>query len=178
MKRFWKLAAMPVIVLTTMAQGGSCQNTTQQQRAQTENLLQYADQKTGGMPRLTNFFELQFAKRIMKMRDNAVSTVTYVQNISNGKFLCIGKSIGYGLPYSVEITNPLQSTQGGPIAQADPNGLYMPTNAEGTWVDLINPATGQDEAVYAEPRVFVLPWELPAAVVDVPCSALGYGKAK
>jgi hypothetical protein len=163
-------------ILTTMGAGGSCQDTTSVQNRQTEEILSYADKKTGGMPRITNYFELTFAKRIMAKRDDAISTVTYVQNITTGKFLCIGKSIGYGLPYAVEITNPLQYIgQGGVIAQADPNGLYMPQSAEGTWVDLINPTTGADDPVYSEPRVFVTPFELAAAVVEVPCSALGYG---
>jgi hypothetical protein len=165
-----------VTILSTMGAGGGCENTTDTQKRQTEDILSYADKKTGGMPRIINYFELAFAKRIMAKRDDAISTVTYVQNISNGKFLCIGKSIGYGLPYAVEITNPLQYIgQGGVIAQADPNGLYMPQSAEGTWVDLIDPVTGKDDPVYSEPRAFVSPFELPAAVVDVPCSVLGYG---
>ena len=51
-------------------------------------------------------------------------------------------------------------TQGYALPQADPNGLFMPASAEGTWLMLINPKTNQPSPVYIEPRVTVSPFPL------------------
>jgi hypothetical protein len=49
------------------------------------------------------------------------------------------------------------------LPQSEPNGLFMPTTAEGTWVTCINPnSTGEIAPVYVEPRVIVSPFKLKA----------------
>ena len=39
-------------------------------------------------------------------------------------------------------------------------GLFMPSNAEGTWIMLIDPRTNDTRSVYIEPRVIVSPFPL------------------
>ncbi len=44
-------------------------------------------------------------------------------------------SIGYPIPYDVQLTNPLKtSSDGDVIEQAEPNGLYSSHNSTATWV--------------------------------------------
>jgi hypothetical protein len=60
-------------------------------------------------------------------------------------------SLGYGLPYATQYTDP---------KLADPNGLYTPSSADGTWVLCLNPKTKQAEPQYVEPRVIVSTYPL------------------
>lgn len=46
------------------------------------------------------------------------------------------------------------------VPQAEPNGLFMPVNAEGTWIMLVDPAGGGPKPVYVEPRAIVSPFRL------------------
>ena len=90
-----------------------------------------------------------------------------------GKPVFIGKCIGFGLPYSVQYTNPskLVDRRGQPasaaleahiIPQADPNGLYMPQGLSATWLMMIDPKTGKPRPVYVEPEIIVSPFPLNA----------------
>ena len=76
---------------------------------------------------------------------------------------------GYGLPYATQYTNPqsrqVTTTSGGGItsdimAQADPNGLFSPASAEGTWVMCLNPRTKKAEPQYIEPRIITTTYPL------------------
>ena len=68
------------------------------------------------------------------------------------------------MPYATQYTNPQRVTAGGHvISQADPNGLFSPGAAEGTWVMCLNEQTQQPDVVYVEPRIVVLPWPRRAA---------------
>jgi hypothetical protein len=78
-------------------------------------------------------------------------------------FLC--KSIGFPIPYATQFTSPskIESWGGHPIVvpQADPNGLFSPSNAEGTWILCLNPNNSKDiEPVYSEPKVITALWPL------------------
>lgn len=113
-----------------------------------------------GTPEINNFQEYKFAKQIMEMRDQRITTYTYhVDRNGNRHFIC--KSIGYGLPYSTQLTNPKQfkSSFGdayGKLPQREPNGLYMPDNVNATWI-LCSDGEGGVEPVYSEPKLFVSP---------------------
>ena len=50
----------------------------------------------------------------------------------------------------------------GILAQADPNGLFSPGSAEGTWIMCKDPKGPDVRPVYVEPRVIVSPFPLPA----------------
>ena len=77
---------------------------------------------------------------------------------NTGKLIYIGRCIGYGLPYATQYTNPEKigyaSSQVGVVTlpQADPNGLFMPISADGTWLMLVD-KTGTPRVTYFEPKV-------------------------
>jgi len=83
-----------------------------------------------------------------------------------GDLIYLGKSIGYGLPYSVQFTNPerevFRASQGGhgTMPQADPSGLFVPDGLSATWVRLYNPADEKTHTVYIEPQIIVSPFKL------------------
>ena len=90
-------------------------------------------------------------------------TYTYIVDM-NGRPHKLCDSLGYGLPYATQYTNPQMPQQpfNGSVyvlPQADPNGLFSPAAAEGTWVMLLD-ADGQPHPVYIEPRVIVSPFKL------------------
>ena len=91
-------------------------------------------------------------------------TYTYIVDL-NGKTHKLCDSLGYGLPYATQYTNPqmLQETFGGHwnvLPQADPNGLFSPVSAEGTWVMCLNPKTKKAEPQYIEPRIITTTYPL------------------
>ena len=46
------------------------------------------------------------------------------------------------------------------MPQADPNGLFSPESAEGTWVLCSDPSgNGETRPVYVEPRIIVSPFK-------------------
>ena len=135
------------------------------QRQQQEKLLQEATAETG-MPAMTNFKERKLLKEIYELRDQeSLPTYTYIVAEMTGKLIFIGNSIGYGIPYSTEYTNPqkLEYVSGHgyfTLPQADPNGLFSPGSAAGTWVMLVDKKTGKPHPVYIEPNVVVSPFPL------------------
>jgi predicted small secreted protein len=132
-----------------------------------------------GMPAITNFTEKRQLKTIYELRDSArLVTYSYIIDL-NGKRhrVCPSTSVGFGIPYAAQYTAPKtpkigypvwpDGTQGGAhtydAEQPEPNGLYMPASAEGTWVLCLHP-NGKDLApTYVEPRVVVYTFEMPAA---------------
>jgi hypothetical protein len=138
------------------------------QRAQQETILREGTAQVG-MPAIKNFRERKLYKDILEMRDqDGLVTYTYLWNEMQGKKVFFCQSVGFGLPYATQFTSPQKPmvwySQGvGAIAmpQADPNGLFSPSSAEGTWILCKNP-NGQDtRPVYVEPRVIVSPFKLP-----------------
>jgi len=132
------------------------------QTRKTEQLQSEANRQVG-MPNITRFQERKFAKMILEMRDKAITTYTYFIDM-NGKKHFICESVGYGLPYSVQFTNPMKKeygANGGSIAlpQADPNGLYMPDGLSATWV-LCSDGDGGTKPVYVEPQIMVSPFKM------------------
>lgn len=137
------------------------------QRQQQEKLLLDGTAQTG-MPAIKNFRERKLLKDILEQRDNEVlSTYTYIVAENTGKLIFLGNSVGYGIPYATEYTNPNKTVEGHgqgeftAIAQADPNGLFAPASADGTWVMMLNPQTRKAVPVYIEPRVIISPFPLP-----------------
>jgi hypothetical protein len=48
------------------------------------------------------------------------------------------------------------------MPQSEPNGLYMPSTAEGSWMHCANPKVPGGVAVYIEPRVIASPFKMHA----------------
>ena len=113
-----------------------------------------------GMPAITNFAEKRMFKDILELRDRSVPTTTYLVGMNN-QLTKVCDSVGYGLPYATQYTNPQMrvSGQNGNVTlpQADPNGLYSPASAEGTWILCVDHKDGKAKPVYIEPRIIVSP---------------------
>lgn len=126
-----------------------------------EELMSKAN-KAVGMPNITEFTEKKMAKMIWEMRDDSdLVTYSYISNM-DGKFIYLGQSIGYGLPYSTQYTCPEQYEYNGTtVPQADPNGLYSGDGLSSTWVMLVDETTGQSSPVYVEQELFVSTYKLP-----------------
>ncbi len=169
MKKLWVFIVCISIIALVSCCGCSSSSTTREARQQ-EKLSNEAFSETG-MPNIKNFRERKLLKDIYELRDQAgLTTYTYLFNQFTGKLIFLGESIGYGIPYATEYTNPERVTDGGmtahtgngnvAIPQADPNGLYSPSSAEGTWVLLKDPNGKDVKPVYIEPRIIVSPFKL------------------
>jgi hypothetical protein len=149
-----------VAVATLLTACDQQPTSTQIERRKQEELSMQAVTQVG-MPAITNFAEKRMMKDIMELRDQNVATTTYITDM-NGKLHKICNSIGYGLPYATQYTNPQRiaydSGHGSvTLPQADPNGLYSPASADGTWVLCVDTKTGKAKPVFIEPRVIVSP---------------------
>lgn len=132
------------------------------QNAKQEAASKYAV-ATVGFPSIINFQEKRTLKMILELRDSEkLITHTYITDM-NGHLHKLCTSLGYGIPYATQYTSPQKSKYFGdanPMPQADPNGLYSPSSADGTWVLCRNPSTGKPEPVYVEPKIITSPFEL------------------
>ena len=135
-------------------------NDTKQRELQESSLSQAQAQI--GMPAIKNFQERKLLKMILELRDQEnLVTYTYLQSKMTGRLVFVGKSIGFGMPYATQYTNPMRyQYNGATLPQADPNGLFYPDNALGTWIMMIDPQKGQPRPVYFEPEVVVSPFPL------------------
>ena len=157
MKKF--LLVVPFIAMLAACDGRPESSTQIERRKQEELNLQAVT--SVGMPAITNFAEKRMMKDIMELRDQNVATTTYIVDM-NGKLHKICNSVGYGLPYATQYTNPQRiaydSGHGSvTLPQADPNGLYSPASADGTWILCVDSKSGKAKPVYIEPRVIVSP---------------------
>ena len=139
-----------------------------------------------GLPAITNFRELKMMKLIYELRDQeGLVTFTYIENMvptvipgytaMGGKFTMFCDSIGYPISAAAQFTAPetmqTYNVQGGKgserhygaqrLPQADPNGLFMPSSAEGSWVLCNNPETKKAGVTYSESRLTAFPHKLP-----------------
>jgi len=141
------------------------QSSDQIQSQQQETILKEGTAKTG-MPAINNFRERKILKEIYELRDQAdLVTYTYLVAEMTGKLVFLGESIGYGIPAATQYTSPnkIEHPYSGHyvvMPQADPNGLFSPASAEGTWVLLRNPNGKDVKPVYCEPRIVVSPFKL------------------
>jgi len=131
------------------------------QQSQQERILQEGTAQTG-MPAIKNFRERKLMKQIIEMRDqDGLVTYTYTVPETTGRPVFLCNSIGYGLPAATQYTNPEKYDYGVALPQADPNGLFSPSSAEGTWVMCTDPSgNGKTRPVYVEPRIIVSPFQL------------------
>ena len=146
------------------------------QQRQTAQQLAEANKQLG-MPAIKNYWEREQVKLIIEMRDNPhLICYAYLYNRDNGTIgQFLGKCIGFGIPYSVQYTNPkklvdmrtyfnVSHNMWDPaditkMPQADPNGLFMPQGLSATWLMLLD-AKGIPHPVYIEPEIIVSPFPL------------------
>jgi hypothetical protein len=151
-----------VAVATLLTACDVKETSTQIERRKQEELSLQGVQSVG-MPAITNFAEKRMMKDIIELRDQNVATTAYIVDM-NGKLHKICTAVGYGLPYATQYTNPMRISGDGhgnvTVPQADPNGLYSPASADGTWVLCVDPKSGKPRPVFIEPRVIVSPFPL------------------
>ena len=157
MKRILPLIAIGLVGVSLT--GCIEENSDDAQRIQQEQILREGTAQTG-MPAIKNFRERKLMKQIIEMRDqDGLVTYTYTVPETTGRPVFLCNSIGYGLPAATQYTNPQKTDYIGTygtvtLPQADPNGLFSPASAEGTWVMCSDPSgNGKTRPVYVEPRV-------------------------
>ena len=159
MKTIVSVAALAILGLSLT---GCETDSDDTQRSQQERILKESTAQTG-MPAIKNFRERKLMKQIIEMRDqDGLVTYTYTVPETTGVPVFLCNSIGYGLPAATQYTNPEKyEYQGATLPQADPNGLFSPSSAEGTWVMCSDPSgSGKTRSVYVEPRIIVSPFKL------------------
>lgn len=165
-----KIISILLIVVFAVLTGGCSEGTTSSQKKeqQAQEQMQQESISQTGTPAVKNFREKKLLKDIYELRDqDGVSTYTYIVAQQTGKLVLLGESIGYGIPAATQYNNPDQLQSGAgqgwsytAYPQAEPNGLYSPTAAEGTWVMLKNPNGKEVKPVYVEERIIVSPFKL------------------
>jgi hypothetical protein len=169
MRAFRAVVSGGLLLLCCGFNDGGCggESGDKEQAVQQQRLTDEAGRQIG-MPGLANFTEKKIMRRLYEMRDKNVATYTYMVDMQ-GRLHHVCDSMGYGLPYSTQFSNPERPAQAwethesGNLAlpQAEPNGLYMPASAEGTWV-ICASTKGEFTPMYIEPRVIVSPFRLNA----------------
>jgi hypothetical protein len=156
------LAIVPIIAI--LAACDPRPPTSSQIERQKQEEMSKRGVESVGFPAIVNFAEKRMMKDIIEKRDQMQPTYTYIVDM-NGRFHKVCDSLGYGLPYATQYTNPQMPQQpfGGNtyvLPQADPNGLFSPASAEGTWVMCLNPKTRKAEPQYIEPRIITTTYPL------------------
>lgn len=165
-KNLGKVALLATLFLVTSAESCDTPATSDQIQSHQQERILMEGTSAVGMPAIKNFRERRLLKDIFELRDQTgFTTFTYIVNMNGDlKFFC--NSIGYGIPYATQYTNPQKiaysSTNVGVLSlpQADPNGLFSPASADGTWVMCKDPHGTDVKPVFIEPRVVVSPFSL------------------
>ncbi len=162
--KVFRIALLLCLVVMVLGASDCDSNTANDtQEKQMRQTLTEAESRVGP-PGITNYTERRFFKQILELRDSEITTWSYYMDLTgNLHFLC--QSIGYGLPYSTQYTNPEMELDGyqsiTTLPQVDPNGLYMPDGVAATWITCVG-NKGKPEVVYWEPDLVVSPFELAA----------------
>ena len=160
MNKTLMLTAVAACTLSLAACAPSMQSSDQIQNDKQEELSKQAVESVG-LPAIKNFQEKRILKDILELRDSPnLVTYTYITDM-NGRLHKLCDSIGYGVPYATQYTSPerlagsweIPSTGNIAVPQADPNGLYSPASADGTWVLCKVPGKDAVSPVFVEPRI-------------------------
>lgn len=173
--RIKRLTLLILVVLIATVSGCAYNpNSSDVQRDRQEKMVSEGVAQTG-LPAIKNFRELKLAKDIYEMRDQTgLVTYSYLWSDVQGRLIFLCNSIGYPIPYGVQITAPesiqryyLAPVQGATrdwgherLPQAEPNGLFSPSSAEGSWVMCKDPHGKDVRPIYTEPRVIVSQFKL------------------
>lgn len=167
MNKFIAIATLASTLALTGCGDATQGSSDQIQNQQQEQISKQAIESVG-LPAIKNFQEKRLMKDILELRDQPnLVTYTYILDL-NGRTHKVCDSIGYGLPYATQYTSPQRVAHGSEtpdrgnitIPQADPNGLFSPASADGTWILCKVPGKDDVKPVYIEPRVLVSPFPL------------------
>lgn len=153
-----KKTILSILMTCSVVVFSNCEGTNQKDEKETSKRMSEMRAQVG-YPNISNFTEAKFARLTSELRDKEIRTWSYYTDMNGGRHL-LCESVGFGLPYSVQVTNPQAYYASGAILpQAEPNGLYMPDSAEATWV-LCSDGKGGVAPVYSEERLIVSPFPL------------------
>jgi len=162
--KLYSFAFTAFLALAASTQTSCKESSDQIQAAQQERILKEGTSQIG-MPAIKNFRERKLLKDIIELRDqDGLLTFTYLWSDVQGKWVFFCHSVGYGIPYATQFTNPQKRGSGTVLPQADPNGLFSPSSADGTWVLCKDPRGDDVKPVLVEPRCIVSPFELDVRV--------------
>lgn len=175
----YHFALIPLLALSACGMPTSDQAAMRQGKA-TRTSMNAADREVG-MPRIVNFSQRKLLKNAYEDMDQTTLTYVYTQSAMDGKFVCLGQAVGYGVSLGTQFTAPefpqylsfgvddrtLDGTY--TLPQPDPNGLYQPDSGAATIINLVNPVNGEAHTALIEPNVITSPSKLPASAVSVPC---------
>lgn len=115
-----------------------------------------------GMPAIKNFREKHLLKTIYELRDQTgLLTYTYMWSEMQGKLVFFCESVGYGIPYATQYSaSEKEARVEYALPQAEPNGLFSPSSADGTWVMCKDPSGKEVRPVFIEPRVVISQFKL------------------
>lgn len=149
----WLVVLAPLVL-------AACNSTADRKDQEAQEKLQEEGRKQSGLPAITNFTEKKMMREIYELRDSQIRTWTYLVDM-NGKKHLLCESVGYGIPYAAQYSNPQKEmvNSHNTIAQAEPNGLFMPASAEGTWIMAMTDKG--PKPMYVEERVIVSPIRIP-----------------
>lgn len=150
-----KTILLTLLIPVLMASECDHDSSDAEQRREQERLNKQGN-AMAGMPSIVNYQEKKLLKMILELRDSEkLNTYTYITDLNGGlHMLC--RSIGFGIPYATQYTNPQCIVyNNATLPQADPNGLFSPASADGTWVLCFNPETKKTSPTYVEPRIIV-----------------------
>lgn len=179
-----KIKIVVLLVLMTAILGG-CDPlpTANDMQSEQQAALNQEGAREVGMPAIVNFRDQRGVKFWYEKRDQSnLLTYTYTRNLE-GKWIWFCDSIGYPIPGGTQYSAPesmqryrvrdprhaasdLSGWDSGiaRLPQAEPNGVYPPTTAQGTGIICINPKTNKADAVYAEDNLDTFPWPHPGAI--------------
>jgi hypothetical protein len=123
-----------------------------------------------GMPNIMNYTQRKTLKWIQELCDQE-KLINYAYTFSEmtGKYTYIGQCYGFALPFSTQFTNPEKveyHSAGGytQTPQADPNGLWMPSSSEASWIIMLD-KNGKPHPSYSEPRLYISAYPLDDDIV-------------
>lgn len=173
MKAYSKQVITVVLSVTLLALtscGPNHRTSTDSKQAEKTEQIQDRLNSRLGLPNITNGQEKRLVKELYELRDQEnLMTYTYTYNEMTGEHRFLGKSIGFGIPASVQYSNPekLASSKVNygylTLPQAEPNGLFMPEGLSATWVYLVDPVSKKARPTYVEPTITVSAFPLPNA---------------
>lgn len=171
MKRINAIASSILIALLAFLTMGSdgCSDEEPQDRADRLAVSRQQEQYRENQPvhRYNFSNELDVYQQIYDARvEGSISTWTVIRS-NTGVILDDFSSLGFPLPYDVQLTNPLKvvdlGAEGGVvIEQPEPNGLYSSKNTVATWVLVVRMVEGVAVVTpfYSEDKVSCYPYPI------------------
>lgn len=167
-KRRLSLKALIVLLCATFivltAESG-CEESADTLEADGVNDQQNIYTQNQPVPHFDWSLERDVAIQLYQIRNEARNTYTVVTSQGTGTPVWMCPSIGYPIPYDVQLTNPVKRDYSGSygvvIEQAEPNGLFSSKNSSGTWVLCVG-ENGKAVPVYTElnATAFAFPVEI------------------